>query len=243
MPRKKDIWLILAVLLGALILFLLSQWLPKKSLNDRQAEVTIAPDAIEYLEEPAEKTVTAAPVQTRLPAENASPVPAAATETTEVPETTAEPDTAETAEPKTRAVPEETTAPAASAVQPDSTAEKTASGIQAGPLFGPVLNVSDEPVKGHVVIMVGGRQYGDPIPMDRDKIITIRQSADRINRIHISRDSVYMESSTCENQDCVGEGEITPENYRTRILSTYIVCLPNEVTVEFIPAEDTEAQK
>ena len=92
-------------------------------------------------------------------------------------------------------------------------------------------------VRGHVVITINGRQYGDPIPMDRDKIITIRQEDGKINRVHITPDSVVMASSTCENQDCIGEGEITLENYRTRILSTYIICLPNGVQVEMVPAE------
>ena len=95
-----------------------------------------------------------------------------------------------------------------------------------------------EKVLGHVVLTVGGRQYGDPIPMDRDKIITIRQENGEINKVHITPDSVYMEYSSCENQDCVGQGHITMENYKTRILSTFVICLPNNVTIEMVPAEE-----
>ena len=101
---------------------------------------------------------------------------------------------------------------------------------------GPMLPVNDEPVKGYIVIGVGAQQYGDPIPMDREKIITIKQDEHHINQVHITRDGVTMLSSTCENQDCVMQGEVTPENYKTRALNAFIVCLPNEVSIELIPA-------
>ena len=91
-------------------------------------------------------------------------------------------------------------------------------------------------VRGYAVITVNGRQYGDPIAMDRDKIITVKQEDGKINRVHITPDEVYMESSTCDNQDCVGEGNVTHDNYQTRILGSWIICLPNAVTVEMIPA-------
>ena len=32
-----------------------------------------------------------------------------------------------------------------------------------------------------------------------------------------------MEYSTCENQDCIGEGTITLDNYNERILGTWII--------------------
>lgn len=102
---------------------------------------------------------------------------------------------------------------------------------------GPMPAPQTAEVRGHVVITVGSRQYGDPIPMDRDKVITIRQDDGKVNKVHITPEKVYMESSTCENQDCVGQGEITLDNYKTRILSTYVICLPNAVSVEMVPAE------
>ena len=92
-------------------------------------------------------------------------------------------------------------------------------------------------VRGHVVITVGNRQYGDPIPMDREKIITVKQENGQINKVHITPDGAWMEYSTCDNQDCVGQGHITMDNYKTRILSTFVICLPNNVTVEMVPVE------
>ena len=137
---------------------------------------------------------------------------------TAAPEPTAVPGT--TAEPDETAVPEPT-------VVPEATAEPQA--------FGPMPRAQTAQVRGHVVLTVGGRQYGDPIAMDRDKIITIRQDDGRVNQVHITPEKVFMESSTCENQDCVGQGEITLDNYNTRILGAYVICLPNNVTVELVP--------
>ena len=105
-------------------------------------------------------------------------------------------------------------------------------------MVGPMMPQQTEKVRGYVVITVAGRQYGDPIPMDRDKIITIKQDNGAINKIHITPEYVVMESSTCENQDCIGEGEVNVNTYKDRILSTYIICLPNQVTIEMVPADD-----
>ena len=284
MPRKKDIWLILAVLLAALVIFLLAKQMPQKSLEGRTADVTIAPDSIEVLEhtekpdvsalqQPSDSqtpapavtkdTVTAEPAKTvpavqAVPAATARPTEAedvrdAPTVTAEPAETTSETLAAPTVTPgAATAEPAETTpevldaptvTPGAETAEPEeaaaTAAPETAKPV-AGPVMGPVPERSQEPVKGHVIIMVQGQQYGDPIPMDMDKIITVRQDAHTINRIHITRESVHMESSTCENQDCVGQGMVTLENYRSRILGAYIVCLPNGVTVEMVPVSEPE---
>jgi hypothetical protein len=284
MPRKKDIWLILAVLLAALVIFLLAKQMPQKSLEGRTADVTIAPDSIEVLEhtkkpdvsalqQPSDSqtpapavtkdTVTAEPAKT-VPADQAAPAATASPAETEdvrnVPTVSAEPAettpvvldaptvtpgaaTAEPAETTPEVLDAPTVTPGAVTAEPEeaaaTAAPETAKPV-AGPVMGPVLERSQEPVKGHVIIMVQGQQYGDPIPMDMDKIITVRQDAHTINRIHITRESVHMESSTCENQDCVGQGMVTLENYRSRILGAYIVCLPNGVTVEMVPVSEPE---
>ena len=68
--------------------------------------------------------------------------------------------------------------------------------------------------------------------------ITIKQDNGEINKIHITPEYVVMESSTCENQDCIGEGEVNVNTYKDRILSTYIICLPNQVTIEMVPADE-----
>lgn len=197
MLKKKDLLIIAVVLLAAVALFAGSKMLPKTDLSTKTADVTLAPDAIEYLDE--------------------TPAPTA-TEAAQTPEATAEP--AETEAPAATEAPETTDAP------------------QSANMVGPMMPKQTEKVRGHVVITVAGRQYGDPIPMDRDKIITVKQENGAINRIHITPEYVEMESSTCENQDCIGEGEVNVNTYKDRILSTYIICLPNQVTIEMVPADE-----
>ena len=194
MLKKKDLLLIAVVLLAAVALFAGSKLLPKTDLSTKTADVTLAPHAIEYLDE------TPAPDATHAP------------EAAQTPEATAEPAATE--------APAATDAP------------------QSANMVGPMMPKQTEKVRGHVVITVAGRQYGDPIPMDRDKIITVKQENGAINRIHITPEYVEMESSTCENQDCIGEGEVNVNTYKDRILSTYIICLPNQVTIEMVPADE-----
>ena len=108
---------------------------------------------------------------------------------------------------------------------------------QQAAMVGPMPRPQTQEVRGHVVLTVAGRQYGDPIAMDRDKIITLKQEDGKINKVHITPEKVYMESSTCDNQDCVQQGEIHVDTYQDRILGTYVICLPNNVTIEMVPAE------
>lgn len=197
MPKKKDVWLIAAVIAAALLMLAASRLMPGKDISKLTPDATLAPDAIEYTE------ATSAP------------------EATEAPQPTDTPAPAHTQEP---------------------TAEPVESAAPVGPVLpmgpmGPGAPQQTEEIRGYVVVTVGGRQYGDPIPMDRDKILTIKQANGEINKIHITPDSVDMESSTCDNQDCVNEGIITLDNYETRILGKYIICLPNSVTLEMVPVE------
>ena len=210
MPKKKDMIIIAVVLLAAVALFAGSKMMPKTDLSTKTADVTLAPDAIEYLDETPAPEATATPETTEAPEATAAP------ETTEAPEATAMPETTEA---------------------PEATAEPT-DAPQSANMVGPMMPQQTEKVRGYVVITVAGRQYGDPIPMDRDKIITIKQDNGAINKIHITPEYVVMESSTCENQDCIGEGEVNVNTYKDRILSTYIICLPNQVTIEMVPADD-----
>ena len=77
MPRKKDIWLILAVLLAALVIFLLAKQMPQKSLEGRTADVTIAPDSIEVLEHTKKPDVSAL----QQPSDSQTPAPAVTKDT------------------------------------------------------------------------------------------------------------------------------------------------------------------
>ena len=197
----KDLVVIAIILAVAAILMLTARVMPRTSLENKVAEQTLAPDAIEYLDETGEPD--AAPEQTPDAAQRPDDEAQEVREPQEATEAVTEPERMEEAQ-------------------------------VAGPMPAPQA----QEIRGYAVITVNGRQYGDPVAMDRDKIITVRQEDGKINRVHITPDEVYMESSTCDNQDCVGEGNVTHDNYETRILGPWIICLPNAVTIEYIPAED-----
>lgn len=140
-------------------------------------------------------------------------------------------------------VPEATMAPGAVeeiSVTPQAAKEaQHVGGAIAGPTRPEDLDGQGD-ILGYVILGVQGKQYGDPIPMNGDKVITLKQDDAHINEVYITRTSVEMRMATCENQDCVQQGVITTENYKERVLGAYIMCLPNQVTIEFIATEQLE---
>ncbi len=67
---------------------------------------------------------------------------------------------------------------------------------------------------------------------DKPYTVTINQGNNIINKIHIEKDNVFMEESTCKNQLCVMQGKMTPGNIKSRPNGRYIICLPHKLTVE-----------
>lgn len=77
-----------------------------------------------------------------------------------------------------------------------------------------------------------------PILLDREEVLTLTQGEDKVNVIHVMPDRVWMESATCDNQDCVEQGEVTAENRKSRVLGNTIVCLPHRVLLEVFTADE-----
>ena len=91
---------------------------------------------------------------------------------------------------------------------------------------------SSAPAEAWLLISVGGMLY-EPIPLQEECSYTVRRDeAGMENVIHVTPSSIVMESSTCDNQDCVLQGEVSLENMSKRVLGNMIICLPNEVTLE-----------
>ena len=110
----------------------------------------------------------------------------------------------------------------------------------------PVPEDSEEPqatfdpstIKAWLLVTAGSITY-QPIPLiEEGEYSVIQEETGAENVIHVTTESVDMKSSTCENQDCIGEGEVNVNTYKDRILSTYIICLPNQVTIEMVPADE-----
>ena len=159
---------------------------------------------------------TPAPVTTATPAATVAPTATAAPAVTLAPTATAAP--AVTVTPATTVT--VTTAPAA-----------TAAGS----------NPSAELAKAYLVVTVNNMMY-QPIPLTEDASFTLTQKdIGAVNVVHVTADSVFMESSTCEGHDCVKQGTVSLENRKQRVLGNMIICLPNKVSLELYTPEEVQA--
>lgn len=93
-----------------------------------------------------------------------------------------------------------------------------------------------KPDGGYVIVTAGNesRIYSMPTEGEYSFSVVLQQEngEETENVVHISSEGVYMEKSTCENQDCVNQGLVTLENRDARVLYNMIVCLPNQVMLE-----------
>ncbi|MDL2259063.1 NusG domain II-containing protein [Eubacteriales bacterium OttesenSCG-928-K08] len=87
-----------------------------------------------------------------------------------------------------------------------------------------------------VVIYINSKEY-TRVALGEDQVVEIDQSNGKINKVTITADGAFMSYSTCENQNCVLQGSVTLDNYAQRALGEWIICLPNQVTVELIEGE------
>jgi len=82
----------------------------------------------------------------------------------------------------------------------------------------------------------------DPYPLLEERDIELPQPGGKLNVVRVTKDSIMMHSSTCDNQECVHQGIVTLENRDTRILSNAIVCLPNKVILLLLTPEEAQRE-
>lgn len=82
-----------------------------------------------------------------------------------------------------------------------------------------------------VIISVDGKEY-KRIPLSEPQLVTVEQADGCVNVIEVTSQGAVMLSSTCDNQLCVGMGEVTVENWPYRANQQFIICLPNRVSIE-----------
>lgn len=98
------------------------------------------------------------------------------------------------------------------------------------------LAPATEDTKAYLVVEVAGSMY-EPIPLEEDGRYTITRG-DMVNVVAVTKDSVTMHSSTCDNQDCVLQGTVSLANRNDRVLQNMILCLPNEVVLSLYTEEE-----
>lgn len=86
---------------------------------------------------------------------------------------------------------------------------------------------------GQVRIWVDGKIYKE-VALGKAQSIPIRQENGCENVVRLTENGFYMEQASCDNQLCIGQGEVTNENFAHRALGTHVLCLPNRVDVELL---------
>ena len=84
---------------------------------------------------------------------------------------------------------------------------------------------------GKINVYVNGALYASE-PLRPGQTLTVTQQDGSTNVIRMTEGGFYMESSTCHNQLCVQQGEVTRDNWSRRALGAHILCLPNRVDAE-----------
>jgi len=97
---------------------------------------------------------------------------------------------------------------------------------------------------GYVYISAGNEGKWFALPEAETPLTLRRTKADGTvveNIVALTPQGAFMQSSTCDNQDCVHQGVVTLENKSQRVLQNMILCLPNEVVIELYSAQELEA--
>ncbi len=96
-------------------------------------------------------------------------------------------------------------------------------------------------IMSYLVLTMGDTRY-KPLPLYKETTYRLRQPDGKENVFHVTRDSVYMESANCDNQNCIHQGTVTLDNREARVLGNMIICLPNKVVLELITPKEAEEQ-
>lgn len=90
---------------------------------------------------------------------------------------------------------------------------------------------------GTVEIYAGGRLFA-AATLDETQDVEVAQESGEVNIVHIENGVVTMAYSSCKNQLCLHQGELSADNWTQRALGRMIICLPNQVLVELALSEE-----
>lgn len=78
------------------------------------------------------------------------------------------------------------------------------------------------------------------VPLSQETDLTVDQGNGMVNVLHLSPHGFSMASSSCHNQLCIYQGEVTAENMAERPLFHMIVCAPHRLVAELLTADQLE---
>ncbi len=103
----------------------------------------------------------------------------------------------------------------------------------------PTLSEDVNMPAGYILAQKNGDGGWIPLATGEDMVVSISDENDPgiKNVLRITKNGFRMESSTCDNQDCVDQGEVTLENMSERVLMNMVICLPHQLSVELYSIE------
>ena len=78
------------------------------------------------------------------------------------------------------------------------------------------------------------------VPLDTERELTVNQGEGISNTFRLFPTGFAMAASTCKNQLCVYQGEVTAENMAERPLYHMIVCAPHRLVAELLTGKEVE---
>ncbi len=127
-------------------------------------------------------------------------------------------------------------APETTAAASPAPSESAANAASAGPSPVPTL----APAEAYLKVQVGNLVF-EPVPLTEERDIELIQKDGKKNVVRVTRGSIIMHSANCDNQDCVHQGLVSLENRDKRVLQNMIICLPNQVVLELLDAQEAQA--
>ena len=88
------------------------------------------------------------------------------------------------------------------------------------------------------IFLGSGSEPYQVVNLNEDQVIEIDQGSGVVNHIEVKDGANRMLDSTCPDKRCVYQGEMSAENYEQRAMRHWIVCLPNQVTIELALEEE-----
>ena len=83
--------------------------------------------------------------------------------------------------------------------------------------------------------------YFQPVPLIEElegQQLRIKISETDYNIIEVGKNRFDMYEASCPDQVCITEGEVTLADRETRLLGSYIICMPNGLVLEMRSAEE-----
>ena len=104
----------------------------------------------------------------------------------------------------------------------------------------PAIPERTEDTQAYLRIQVGDEIW-PLIPLTEEGEYTITQNeTGRKNVVRTTAEGAVMHFSTCDNQNCVQQKDVTLQNRDLRAMGNLIVCLPNEVVLELLTPEEVQ---